>query len=44
MASPLAAEIARGIEDERRQVKRVLGHCIVAMTAVAVPLYFAAPP
>ena len=44
MASPLAAEIARGIEDERRQVKRVLSHCIAAMTAVAVPLYFVAPP
>lgn len=44
MASPLAAEIARGIEDERRQVKQVLGHCTAAIAAVAVPLYFVVPP
>ena len=45
MASPLAAEIARGIKDEHRQVKRVLSHWgPTAMTAVAVPLFFAAPP
>ncbi len=44
MAAPLAAEIARGITDERQQVKRVLGHCTSATAAVAVPLYFLVPP
>ena len=44
MASPLAAEIARGITDERRQVKRILGHCISTTAVVAVPLYFLVPP
>ena len=44
MASPLAAEIARGIKDERQQVMRVLSHCTTAIAAVAVPLYFLVPP
>jgi O-antigen/teichoic acid export membrane protein len=44
MASPLAAEIARGLDDERREVRRVLRHCVAGVTAVAVPLFFIVPP
>jgi O-antigen/teichoic acid export membrane protein len=44
MAAPLAAEIARGLEDERREVRRILRHCTVGVALVAVPLFFAVPP
>jgi O-antigen/teichoic acid export membrane protein len=44
MAAPLAAEIARGLHNERREVNRVLRHCTAGLALVSVPLFFAVPP
>ena len=43
MAAPLAAEIARGLADERRATRRVLRHCVAGVALIAVPLYFVIP-